>query len=172
MGWLKPDLLLPHRTAYSQAHSSSHDAQENKATQLKEAHNTSSQHLERIPTHDINLASTLPYPFQPPNVPFTALPFIPSATVRSAAKLLSRTWIVVDDIVYDCTEFALEHPGGETVIGSFKGQDCSWQFWRFHNAAHMRDSGSPLRVGRTKGVENRFVERPRFVGLRRWGEEW
>jgi hypothetical protein len=35
----------------------------------------------------------------------------------------------------------------------------------------MKDSGRPLRVGRTAGVKNRFAERPRFVGLRT-RDEW
>ena len=32
-------------------------------------------------------------------------------------------WIVVDGIVYDCTDFFLEHPGGAQVIASFIGEE-------------------------------------------------
>jgi cytochrome b involved in lipid metabolism len=78
----------------------------------------------------------------------------------------------VDNIIYDCTDFIAEHPGGETVIDSFGGQDCSWQFWRFHNATHMKEFGRRLRVGRTAGIRNRFAERPRFVGLRKREDWW
>lgn len=82
-------------------------------------------------------------------------------------------WIVVDNIVYDCTDFILEHPGGEQVIMSFIGEDCSWQFWRFHSCALMEQYGVPLRIGRTEGVQNRFEEPKRFVGLSRLGrDEW
>ncbi|BCS22975.1 cytochrome b5-like heme/steroid binding domain-containing protein [Aspergillus puulaauensis] len=74
-------------------------------------------------------------------------------------------WIVIDNIVYDCTEFQHQHPGGSVVIRSFIGQDCSWQFWRFHGEEQMKRVGTGLRIGRTSGVQNRFMEPPRYVGL-------
>lgn len=96
------------------------------------------------------------------------LPSIPADTVRGI-KHHRRLWIVIDNIVYDCTKFADEHPGGSTVIESFSGEDCSWQFWRFHRKDHLREFGRPLRVGRANGVANRFKEQLRFVGLRGLG---
>ncbi|KAL4748341.1 cytochrome b5-like heme/steroid binding domain-containing protein [Aspergillus terricola var. indicus] len=74
-------------------------------------------------------------------------------------------WIVIDNIVYDCTSFQHSHPGGPVVIRSFVGQDCSWQFWRFHGKEHMMKFGRPLRIGKTSGIRNRFTEPPRYVGL-------
>lgn len=79
--------------------------------------------------------------------------------------------IVVEDIVYDCTDFISEHPGGEKIIQSFAGQECTWQFWRFHGKKDMEELGKPLRVGRTKGLKNRFKEPVRYVGLRRLGDD-
>jgi hypothetical protein len=60
------------------------------------------------------------------------------------------------------------------VIESFIGEDCSWQFWRFHVKEVMEEFGRLLRVGRTEGVRNRFPEPTRWVGLRKWGrgDEW
>ncbi|KAL5357073.1 cytochrome b5-like heme/steroid binding domain-containing protein [Aspergillus floccosus] len=112
------------------------------------------------------------YPFQNPTVPDEALPFIPPAVVRAKQQSHNaieqdRAWIVVDNIVYDCTDYIHEHPGGTTVIRSFLGQDCSWQFWRFHSISIMGHFGRPLRIGRTEGVENRFKEPPRYIGLSR-----
>ncbi|RKU47859.1 hypothetical protein DL546_008530 [Coniochaeta pulveracea] len=72
------------------------------------------------------------------------LPFIP-ASVVSAAATSNRHWIVIDNTVYDCTEFITEHPGGQEVLKPFKG---------------------------TLGVKNKFKERPRFVGLRPWGADY
>jgi cytochrome b involved in lipid metabolism len=120
------------------------------------------------------------YPFQDPSIPDENLPFINTEEVLSrkpsplAKNQSSRCWIVVDDIVHDCTEFLSEHPGGETVIESFNGEDCSWQFWRFHSKAIMEQYGRELRVGRTAGVKNRFKEPPRYVGLSRLGnnDDW
>ncbi|KAH8807277.1 fatty acid desaturase [Xylogone sp. PMI_703] len=105
------------------------------------------------------------------------LPWIdPQEVARSAgsdpARKLERIWIVIGDIVYDCTDFQHSHPGGETVIQSFNGQDCTWQFWRFHSKRHLEEFGDKLRIGRTKGVPNRYQEQPRYVGLRRLGDEW
>ncbi|KAL2005353.1 hypothetical protein VTN00DRAFT_2564 [Thermoascus crustaceus] len=115
------------------------------------------------------------YPFQPADIPSSLLPFIPAPEVlskadKSPSKSLEDLWIVVDGIVYDCSEFVHSHPGGEEVIKNFNGQDCSWQFWRFHGKEQMESDGWALRIGRTEGVPNRFPEPPRYVGLRRLGD--
>ncbi|OAL40104.1 hypothetical protein AYO20_00522 [Fonsecaea nubica] len=80
-------------------------------------------------------------------------------------------WIVIDNIVFDCRDFLAHHPGGEQVILSFVGEDCSWQFWRLHGKTVMEQYGRALRVGRTEGVKNRFVEPVRYVGLSGLGDD-
>ena len=81
--------------------------------------------------------------------------------------------IVVDEVVYDCSTWVDEHPGGDSVIRSFGGQDCSWQFWRFHNNKDMANYGLALRIGRTQGVENRYPEPKRYSRLRGFdAEDW
>ncbi|KAJ0422063.1 cytochrome b5-like heme/steroid binding domain-containing protein [Aspergillus carlsbadensis] len=82
------------------------------------------------------------------------------------------TWISIDNIIYDCTDFIHEHPGGSVAISSFVGQDCSWQFWRFHSKQHLEEFGRALRVGRTEGVKNRFKEPARYIGLGAVDEGW
>ena len=79
---------------------------------------------------------------------------------------------MIDEIVYDCTEFIKEHPGGQQIIESFAGAECSWQFWRFHGKNEMEEFGKPLRVGRTEGMVNKFKEPVRYVGLKRLGDDW
>ncbi len=106
------------------------------------------------------------HPFQATSLSNDELPFIPSHVVQAAQSDPNRLWIVIDQVVFDCTEFASIHPGGHTVLESFHGEDCSWQFWRFHSRSDMETDGRPLRIGRTAGVANRFKEKPRFVGLR------
>ena len=76
-------------------------------------------------------------PFQTLTVSDGDLPFISSDLIRSKRRpgalfgketnpdKMKDFWIVVDDIVYDCTSFILCHPGGEQVILSFVGEDCS-----------------------------------------------
>jgi hypothetical protein len=59
------------------------------------------------------------------------------------------------------------------VIESFGGAECSWQFWRFHGKKEMEDFGKPLRVGRTKGLVNKYEEPARYVGLSSLGaDDW
>lgn len=98
------------------------------------------------------------------------LPFI-SAQKVSLAYDSGLLWVVIDDVVYDCTQFANTHPGGAHVLESFMGSDCSWQFWRFHGKKEMEDFGVRLRVGWTRGVRNKYKERPRFIGLRKFWDE-
>ncbi|THZ82601.1 hypothetical protein D6C84_05681 [Aureobasidium pullulans] len=131
-----------------------------------------SEHVEYA---QIDTSQPLRYPPVSEDLPDNKLPLIPASTVIDKNSRGDRLWIVMDDIIYDCTDFASSHPGGSTVIQSFDGKDCSWQFWRFHTRKHMRDSGRALRIGRTKGVENPYKEPPRYVGLRKIGyidEDW
>ncbi|KAI9818760.1 MAG: hypothetical protein M1827_007580 [Pycnora praestabilis] len=144
------------------------------------------QHVEAISLDQeptlvpISPVEKLKYPFVPTSVPDDDLPFIPASEVTAKqrpssasaspfptsnlSKPSSELWIVIDNIVFDCSTFVSTHPGGEQVIESFRGQECSWQFWRFHGKDHMAEFGRPLRVGRTAGVGNRYVERPKWVG--------
>jgi len=95
------------------------------------------------------------------------LPFLaPEVVKQMDGTDHSRLWLVIDDIVYDCTDFVDDHPGGETVIRSFGGRSCSWQFWRIHTTSHLRQYGLRMRVGRTEGVENPYKETKTYVGLR------
>lgn len=124
------------------------------------------QHTELV--HELDSKSRIP--FSDSSLSDHVLPFISAGVVRDQRNRLlqgqGRAWIVVDNIVYDCTDFVQDHPGGDTVIRSFVGEDCTWQFWRFHSKETMEQWGRALRVGRTEGVENRFSEPPRFFGLR------
>lgn len=99
------------------------------------------------------------------------LPFIAAHEVAAKKNSGEALWLVVDNVIYDCSSFVYEHPGGRSVIKSFRGEDCTWQFWTFHSKQHMQQSGKALRVGRTSGVPNRFKKRPKFVGLRSLGVE-
>jgi fatty acid desaturase 2 (delta-6 desaturase) len=41
-------------------------------------------------------------------------------------------WIVIDGAVYDISNFARKHPGGERIIGHYAGQDATEAFREFH----------------------------------------
>lgn len=175
MGWLK----IGYRTESAAATRNS----------FKEDLKFSTEHIENIRLEPQE--ATEPYPKVGLSVPDSDLPFISPREIAQRVsketgglrKLLKHTLlvkkannegvIVVDNIVYDCANFLQEHPGGEQVIKSFAGAECSWQFWRFHGRKEMDEFGRALRVGRTKGIVNKFLEPKKYVGLRRLGgDEW
>lgn len=125
------------------------------------------------------------FPFAPESLSDDALPFISKELVikrgkkgRSADHTIhddehqnSEYWIVINNIVFDCSDFASDHPGGKDIILSFVGEDCSWQFWRLHSKSIMDQYGRGLRIGRTEGIKNRFPEAARYVGLSKLGDD-
>lgn len=116
---------------------------------------TASEHVEHVnksPVDADTIEGRPKYPFQAECTDDADLPFIPAAEIEAQAnaalledikelRIKTNIWIVVDSIVYDCTQFVHDHPGGVQVIRSFSGQDCSWQFWRFHDRALMQQQG-------------------------------
>lgn len=93
--------------------------------------------------------------------------FSPEEVLKRNGEACEKLWIVVDKIVYDCSEFVVEHPGGDEVIRSFGGRDCSWQFWRFHGPKDMEEWGAPLRIAKCEEATNPYREPNRWVGLKR-----
>lgn len=145
--------------------------------------------VEAMPSLPVPIPHSLKrrYPFVANDVTDEALPFIPKHEVLARRRITPETdvdsisdhpianrelWIVVDSIVYDCSDFIFEHPGGMQVILSFVGEDCSWQFWRFHSQNEMNQYARALRIGRTIGIRNKFTELPRYVGLKKLGDDW
>ena len=165
MGWLSLRSRLQEPTTF--AHVSTEATKQKLMTEHIEhvSHIEHTQPFEHVQQFDHNRSN---YPIQDSSIADDALPFIPTTVVKGQRNRFSqghgRAWIVVNNIVYDCTDFIQEHPGGDTVIRSFVGEDCSWQFWRFHSKKIMDQWGRTLRVGRTEGIENRYAEPPRFLG--------
>lgn len=165
----------------------SHTTHQGKTTTTAES---SSRFLTLEQQEAPSVTTTREYPFQPLETADADLPFIEASLVTSKrrprliapkpAELESFSkrqdwWLVIDNVVYDCTDFVLEHPGGAQVIVSFIGEDCSWQFRRFHTKSVMEQYGRQLRIGRTDGskIVQRFQEKKRWVGMNRLGgDEW
>ncbi|KAI1615972.1 cytochrome b5-like heme/steroid binding domain-containing protein [Exophiala viscosa] len=102
------------------------------------------------------------------------LPAVPASEVSQRTGLDGqRLWLVVDQIVYDCTDFVGKHPGGSHIIREFGGHDCTWQWWTFHTKSIYDQYMPAMRVGKTSNVTNKY-EQPqrRIFQLRTIGEQW
>jgi len=56
-------------------------------------------------------------------------------------------WVLIDDIVYDLTEFADEHPAGPASIHELAGKNGSEAFFAVHNS-HLLDDFEDEKIGR------------------------
>ncbi|CAK7213203.1 hypothetical protein SBRCBS47491_001722 [Sporothrix bragantina] len=62
------------------------------------------------------------------------MPDLPLLTVDDIAahNRLDDLWLVVDNVVYDLTEFADHHPGGTDILLRFAGRDATRVYSRIH----------------------------------------
>ncbi|KAI1738499.1 mitochondrial cytochrome-like protein b2 [Xylaria scruposa] len=67
----------------------------------------------------------------------------------SAHQSLDDLWLVVDDVVYDMSEFATEHPGGVGVLLNYAGRDATATYSKVHSPSLIRTS---LPASRTIGT--------------------
>ncbi|KAB8231248.1 cytochrome b5-like heme/steroid binding domain-containing protein [Aspergillus alliaceus] len=90
----------------------------------------------------------------------SVLPYVsPEEVLKRNGVDQPDIWLVIDDIVYDCTPFLSRHPGGDAVLKSFAGFDCSWQYHSIHGARRKVSANrslEKLRVGWTEGVRNPY----------------
>lgn len=50
--------------------------------------------------------------------------------VSQHSKQEEGLWIIVDNDIYDVTQFVNEHPGGPKILKRVGGKDASKQFWK------------------------------------------
>ncbi|XP_063722059.1 cytochrome b5-like [Symsagittifera roscoffensis] len=76
-------------------------------------------------------------------------------------------WIVVDNLVYDITNFTLEHPGGEEILFEQGGQDASTPF---EDVGHSSDAREMMRQYLIGEVHPRDQKRKKKQkGGSKWG---
>lgn len=65
-------------------------------------------------------------------------------------------WMIINDKVYDVSEFLDAHPGGKRVMMPLLGKDASAQFKLYHTAATVLDGkyNKSLMIGKLQGTED------------------
>jgi len=56
-------------------------------------------------------------------------------------------FVVIHDVIYDCTKFVDEHPGGEEVLLDVGGQDSTEAFEDVGHSDEARETLEQLKVG-------------------------
>ena len=57
-------------------------------------------------------------------------------------------WIIIDDYVYDVTEFTEIHPGGKNMILMVAGKDATEYFHELHNENILQEIGEEYIIGK------------------------
>ncbi|CAD6585123.1 MAG: hypothetical protein CYPHOPRED_002972 [Cyphobasidiales sp. Tagirdzhanova-0007] len=65
---------------------------------------------------------------------------------------IESAWVIVDNGVYDVTEFLPEHPGGKKILLNACGKDSSEQFWQFHSKKILTKTALPMKIGTVGGA--------------------
>ncbi|RAH50145.1 cytochrome b5-like heme/steroid binding domain-containing protein [Aspergillus aculeatinus CBS 121060] len=59
-------------------------------------------------------------------------------------------YIIIDNTVFDVTNFVDEHPGGAKILKRVAGKDATKQFWKYHNEGVLKKYTPKLKVGEIK----------------------
>lgn len=77
---------------------------------------------------------------------------IKSFTVQEVAKhnTPQDMWFIIDDYVYDVTEYVKLHPGGEEILFPHAGQDASEAFHGDQHPMSVRDTVKKYKIGKLR----------------------
>lgn len=56
-------------------------------------------------------------------------------------------WLIIDNNIYDVTEFANIHPGGKQLLYSVGGQDATEYFYELHREEILLEVASEFIIG-------------------------
>ena len=75
------------------------------------------------------------------------LPQIPMAEIEkhNSAK---DCWLIINDLVYDITDFLEDHPGGRKAPLLYAGKDATEEFDMLHKPEVLTKYGKPFLKGR------------------------
>ncbi|KAJ5965677.1 acyl-CoA dehydrogenase [Penicillium waksmanii] len=88
---------------------------------------------------------------------------LPSYSVHDVAShnKSDDLWVIIDDKVFDLTNYMHEHPGGKKV--SIGGSDATKKYHKYHRPSAMTKYGDTLCVGvlekdqKGKGIFHRMI---------------
>jgi len=73
-------------------------------------------------------------------------------------------WIVINDHIYDVTEWQHKHPGGGKILGHYAGQDATGAWTAMHKHRSVVEKYmAPMLVGRVS--EKQFEDKPDILAL-------
>ncbi|PHH66712.1 hypothetical protein CDD80_917 [Ophiocordyceps camponoti-rufipedis] len=59
----------------------------------------------------------------------------------------SGYWLIIEDGVYDISNFIDEHPGGPKILKRFAGKNATKAFWKYHGENVLKRYGEKFRIG-------------------------
>lgn len=65
----------------------------------------------------------------------------------SKHNTINDCWIVINNHVFDVTNYLKRHPGGSKIILKFAGKDCSDIFFKIHGPKNIRDIKDVVYIG-------------------------
>ena len=70
-------------------------------------------------------------------------------TKEKVAKHNSKSscWIIINNLVYDVTNFLKDHPGGESILVSMGGKESTETFEMFHKLSVLDKHGKKYIIG-------------------------
>ena len=63
-------------------------------------------------------------------------------------------WIIINDGVYDVTEFLSIHPGGKSIVISVAGKDATEYFHELHRPDILEEVGNDYLIGHVDNESN------------------
>eukprot|EP00929_Paragymnodinium_shiwhaense_P084219 TRINITY_DN45014_c0_g1_i1.p1 TRINITY_DN45014_c0_g1~~TRINITY_DN45014_c0_g1_i1.p1 ORF type:complete len:529 (+),score=153.31 TRINITY_DN45014_c0_g1_i1:85-1671(+) len=77
----------------------------------------------------------------------------PEVTMEEVKQHASDTdcWMVIDGKVYDVTKFMKVHPGGAGILRLYAGKDCTKEFFAFHKASVLANTGAKFWKANVQG---------------------
>lgn len=79
---------------------------------------------------------------------------MPRYTIKEISKHNTKKdlWIIINDNIYDVTDFLLKHPGGEKILLKFGGKNATIYFNKIskHDDVNIKDLMKTFYIGKVK----------------------